>query len=145
MSLLRRHLPALAFAALILSMSGSRGSATATGSWAEPLMLWLGFPEDLAWGVHRAFRKLGHLTAYGIFGVLALRSVDGARPPTGRTRALAIGLALALAVADETTQALYSDRGGSALDVLLDVTGAALAVGVIQPALARRRAKAATP
>lgn len=121
----------LVFGALILWMSGGRGSAAATGSWAEPLMRWLGFSPELADVFHRIFRKLGHLTAYGLFAVLALRSIRGDRPPTRTLACWALLAAVLLASADETLQSFSSERGASALDVLLDGCGAAISLLVV--------------
>ncbi len=103
-------------------------------------MSWLGFPPDVAWVIHRAFRKLGHLTAYGLFAVLALRSVRGDRPTTGGFAAKALGIAVLLASTDETMQSFASERGGSALDVLLDACGAALALFFLLRSARRRLA-----
>lgn len=118
----------LLFGALILWMSGGRGSAAATGSWAEPLMRWLGFSPEFADVLHRIFRKLGHLTAYALFAVLALRSIRGNRPPTRTLACWALLAAVLLASADETMPSLSSERGASPLDVLLDASGAATAL-----------------
>ena len=105
-------------------------------------MLWLGFSPDFAWVVHRAFRKLGHLTAYGVFAALAFRSVRGDRRPTRGLALSALGIAVLLASADELLQSFSSDRGGSAWDVLLDACGAAVVLYWMLPPSERRRAPA---
>lgn len=129
MIFVRRHLPALLFAALILSLSGSKGSSDATGSWAEPLIIRvLGVTPAAAVAIHHGFRKVGHFVAYGLFGWLAWRSITGDRPATRRRAVAAVALAVALASTDELLQSRAADRGASAYDVLLDGAGAAAAV-----------------
>lgn len=142
MNTLRRYAPAVLLGALVLWMSGARGSATATGSWAEPLMGWLGISPDLAAVLHAVFRKLGHLSVYGFFAVLTLRALRGERPPTWRLALAALGFAVLLAGTDETLQSFSPERGGSPLDVLLDACGAAIALYLVLPASARRRRSA---
>lgn len=77
-----------------------------------------------------ALRALVHLVEYGLLGLLAHRSLRG--PGRGRIAALglALGLSLAVAVADESIQATQPHRSGSYRDVILDLLGSSVGVGV---------------
>ena len=56
-----------------------------------------------------------------------------------RAAFIAVGVALALAAADESQQAVSETRGGAWTDVLLDVAGASAAMAVVR--VLPRRAK----
>ena len=126
-------------------MSGSWASSRTTGSVVEPFFLRFGLSAEAAEVVHAALRKAGHLAAYAVFAMLALRSVRG----TGRTTTLAAGLAFAaaagLAAADEVLQSLAHGRGGHGSDVLVDALGALIGLCVAVPFAHRREAAAADP
>lgn len=109
-------------------------------------MRWLGFSPEFADVLHRIFRKLGHLTAYALFALLASRSIRGDRPPTLALACWALLAAVLLASADETLQSFSSERGASPLDVLLDGCGAATALYFVtsRSERARRRADLTT-
>jgi VanZ family protein len=80
-------------------------------------------------------RKGAHVSEYGVLGALAERALAAAPVPSaGPVRAVRAGaLVLVVAATDEGLQARRPERTGSALDVVLDLAGAALGV-----ALARR-------
>ena len=128
MSFFVRWLPVMAWSAVILVASGGEFSAARSGSWFRAL-----FGFELPYVLHVLARKLAHLVVYGILGALAWRA---ARVDTSRPAAVALTIALAVAVADETRQSTDVTRTGTAWDVALDMIGAWIAVRISQ---ARRR------
>ena len=101
--------------------------------------------ESAAW----LLRKAAHPVAYGVLAFLLLNylSVRFApeRPvPPVRLYAIAFALAVLVGVIDELHQSIVPQRGGSAVDVLLDAGGAALAL-LAHYLLAARRGRAPTP
>ena len=71
-------------------------------------------------------RKAAHMTEYAVLALLfchALR-VSGARHPA----CLALAMSLAYAATDEFHQSFVGGRGPSAVDVMIDTAGAALAL-----------------
>jgi VanZ family protein len=127
--------PAALCAAAILAASSEPLAASHTGEWIQTIITRLAgsplAPERFAIA-HFIVRKLGHLTAYGIFGFLVFRGWRGER--TGwswRWAAAAVVCAAVLAAADEWHQTFVPGRTGVASDVFLDVCGATLAQFVI--------------
>lgn len=85
--------------------------------------------------VHHLLRKCGHLTEYGIFGML----MAWAQPGLTVDRAgLTWGAAALYAASDEWHQTFVPSRGPAVTDVLIDSAGA-LAGLVIWLVLRRRR------
>ncbi|HYC62884.1 MAG TPA: VanZ family protein [Thermoanaerobaculia bacterium] len=115
MSLLRRWLPVVVWAAVILSASNDSFSS---GESARILAELLGDPVPYALNV--AIRKLGHVVAYGILGALAWRA--------DRRVKVAFAIGLLIAALDEGKQAMTLRRTGTLWDVLLDLFGAWLGV-----------------
>ena len=120
---------------LVSYFSSGQGSA-------NPMMEWLtghGLTPEQAHAVTLAFRKTIHFTFYGTVAVSAFRSVlrsNGLWPEAIRTGLLA---ALALASFDEFRQGGYANRSGSPWDVLLDMTGGLVFLGLLQWRHHRRR------
>jgi VanZ family protein len=109
----------VAWAALILSLSGGGASSENTGS-----LLRLIFPslaEETFVAVNLSVRKLGHVIGYGVLSLLNSRAL------LGRRRPLAIILAVVVAIIDEVHQSTIPTRTGSPLDVLLDTAAATVA------------------
>ncbi|HJQ37078.1 MAG TPA: VanZ family protein [Thermoanaerobaculia bacterium] len=138
---MKRWLPVIAWSAVILATSNDWFSAAHTGSW-------LGVSET----VNVIFRKLMHLTGYGILGVLAWsaarqqfgtpasspadretsrfpRRRDAAGPAAGTAAFLIVILVASI---DELNQSFVPSRGGSPWDVLLDVVGATIAIAILR-------------
>jgi VanZ family protein len=136
----RRFLPPVALAAAILTMSGPWGSSASTGGIVQPLLERLGLSPEAAAAAHAVGRSVGHVLAYALFAVLALRAARGDGPPTRRGVALSWTVAVGLAVLDETLQSLGGARSPRLSDVGLDALGAALGL-----ALALRRARRSAP
>ena len=131
-------LPALLWAAVILSASTDAFSSANTGGLLERIAAWIvGHPLAPATldALNFAVRKSGHLTAYGILGALAFRAVRGARPSWNARWAIAAVLfAAGVASVDEIHQTFTVLRTGTWHDVLLDTAGAALAQLLIRAA-----------
>jgi VanZ family protein len=120
--LFRNWAPAVAWAALILYLSGQGGSSQNTGSWLAWL---LGDVElETLFYINYSLRKLAHVIGYGILGFLNFRALQWRLP------GWAIALAGVVAVADELHQATNPLRTASAADIGFDLCGAALAVMV---------------
>jgi VanZ family protein len=139
-----RFLPVLVFASAVLLMSGPLGSSASTGARVVPLLEALGLSPAAAAAAHAAGRTVGHLVAYALAAVLALRAARGDGPATPARAAIAFLFAIVLAAADESLQSATRGRGGRLGDVLVDATGAllGLAYGLLR---ARRPAAAASP
>lgn len=118
MILLRKWLPVVLWAALILSAANDQFSDELTAGWLERA-----FGVVLPEAVNVTLRKAGHVLAYAILGLLGWRAE--------RKVALAMAVALAVAITDETMQSMTITRQGSIYDVLLDTCGAALALGAL--------------
>ena len=88
--------------------------------------------------VHKILRKGMHLVVYGALALLAFRaSFLSFGNVLLRVAATAVMIAVGVAMVDEGRQATYSERTGSPVDVLIDGTGAAIAVGLAALALRR--------
>ena len=133
-SFARYWLPPLLWMALIWSVSSDIGSAdntagafgwilTALFPWATPAQI------ELA---HAAVRKLGHLAEYAILAALWFRTLySGRRLPSMSSALAALAISVAWAIVDEVHQSFVPSRIGSSLDVVLDSTGATLALLIL--------------
>ena len=138
MSRVTRHwLGVVLWMGLIFLMSTDLGSSAHTSRIIEPLVRWLN-PEissaALAW-VHFLVRKAGHLSEYAILALLLLRAIRASRRLTPdmwswKTAGLALLVAAAYAATDEYHQSFVAARTASLTDVLIDTTGALMAVGL---------------
>jgi VanZ family protein len=116
-------LPVILWAALILSAANDEFSEAKTRGWLAEL---LGSAPKI---VNIVLRKGGHLFAYGVLALLGWRA--------RRSLFVALFLAIAVAITDETLQSTTLSRGGSPYDVLLDTCGAVLAL-ICVPAVRAR-------
>jgi VanZ family protein len=120
---------------IIFAASSDRGSFQHSSRLIGPLMRWL-FPHLSDEAVHAVVvivRKCAHLAEYAVLALLLWRAVR--KPPEPNAAAWRwseAGLALALvalyAASDEFHQTFVPSRQGCVTDVLLDTTGAALAL-----------------
>lgn len=78
--------------------------------------------------LHLLLRKTAHFTEYAVLALLWV----GVLPPGPRRLILAWCLATGYAVTDEIHQAFVPERGPSPFDVLVDATGAAVALAALQ-------------
>jgi VanZ family protein len=132
------------WAAVIWGLGGEDFGTDSTSRFIRPLLEWL-LPGLSAAGLniaHLSIRKGFHVFEYGLLGLLALRAIQLTWPmPLSRAALIAVGIALALATADETRQAVSETRGGLWTDVLLDVAGASAMVAVVRVLPSRARGR----
>jgi VanZ family protein len=107
-----RWLPAIAWACLIVVLSGTPSLSSGLGTW------------DLV------LRKLAHATEYAVLAALLTRALA----PLGAFLA-----AVGFAVTDELHQALVPGRSARPLDVLIDAAGALVGLLLLRRWLASRR------
>ena len=124
-------LPPLLWMALIWSVSSDLGSAyhsaglfgwivSALVPWATPAQIGL---------AHVVLRKVGHVAEYAILAGLWFRTLAaGRRLPSAHSALAALAISVAWAIVDEVHQSFVPSRSGSSLDVILDSTGATLAL-----------------
>ena len=115
MRFVRTWLPVIVWSAVILSASTDSFSSDESRGWLAPV---LGI--DLASTLNIVFRKFGHIAVYAILGILARRA--------DRRLAVAVGIAVLVAITDETRQSMTLLRTGSPWDVMLDGLSAWLGI-----------------
>jgi VanZ family protein len=100
-----------------------------------PLVHWLmpHLPQHEVEQVVLVLRKVGHLTEYAILALLAWRALSHRHDPYERgwrwaDAGRALLLAFAYAISDEFHQKFVPSRQASVTDVLIDTTGALLAL-----------------
>jgi VanZ family protein len=118
MRFVRAWLPVIVWSVVILSASTDTFSSNESQGWLASVI-----GPQLASALNFAFRKLGHVISYAILGILARRA--------DQRLFVAIGVALLVAIADETRQGMTLTRTGSPWDVLLDGLSAWLGILVM--------------
>ena len=126
--------PTALWALVIWQLGGDDWSAPTTSRFLGPLIEWI-FPTldiQTRMELAAALRKLAHPAVYGGLAILAypasLRTLRGRR---GVGQALLTLLPVVLlATADEWRQSASSVRTGSQFDVLLDLAGGIVALGL---------------
>lgn len=115
--------------AVVLGFSSDHFSAESTSRFLAPLVRWI-FP-DLSAETEQYLlflvRKGAHVFEYAVLAALAYQALRESSDPW-RSAGLALALVVAVAVADETHQAVSAARTGSAIDVSIDVAGGATAL-----------------
>lgn len=115
MRFLKQWLPVIVWAVVIVAASNDSFSAGSTGSALDRL-----FGFKVPYAVNVMVRKGAHLAEYGILALLTWRA--------DRRRNVVLGIALLVAIVDETRQGLTTiERSGSPFDVLIDLCGAGIA------------------
>ena len=119
----RFWLPAVAWSAVILLLSGESGSSGNSGGLLRLLLPNL---DEATFNlVNVIFRKFLHVAAYGLSGLLNFRAIRGTRDGwRARWSVAAVLLAAALASVDEFHQTMTSTRSGALSDVMLDTVAA---------------------
>jgi len=120
---LSRWLPVVLWAAIILSAASDDFSEANTRGWVDQV------PVEAPKLLNTVIRKGGHIVGYAILGLLAWRA--------RRSFGVALGVALAVSIVDETLQSMTLTREGSPFDVLLDTCGALLALTCVPAVRAR--------
>ena len=121
-------LPVVLWAAIILSAANDRFSDERTGSWLD------GTFGRVRPEVNALIRKSAHIAEYAILALLAWRA--------RRTWVTPLLICLAVAIADESMQAMTATRTGSVWDVMLDMCGAVGALTFLPGARARLLSRA---
>jgi len=123
-------LPTILWAGFIFMMSTSEFSSARTLNFIYPVLLWL-LPfasHDTLMLLHELIRKSAHVTEYFVFSLLLLHGIRaGRREWRLRWALIALGIAALYASSDEFHQLFVPGRHASPWDVMIDVTGAALA------------------
>ena len=124
-------LPPLAWMAVIWGGSSDLGSADRTlglVAWLVQTLFPGATPAQVALA-HGVIRKVGHLAEYAILAALWFRALRSAlRLEPGWSAFAALGVSVAWAITDELHQAFVPSRTASPVDVVIDTTGALLAV-----------------
>ena len=117
---------------VIFGNSSDAMSADHTSHFLFPLLRWL-FPgiskEAMDW-IHFFIRKGAHMSEYAILYLLSWRVFHGTGTPVWKWRRAAGALLFValFAASDEYHQSFVPSREASVRDVLIDVTGASLAL-----------------
>ncbi len=132
---LRYWLPVLLWMGVIFSASGDSNSAEHSSRIIAPLVRWLlpDLSEEAVHAVVLFVRKSGHVVEYAVLALLLWRALrkpakSGSTPWRWSEAGLALGVAALYAATDELHQAMVPSRQGCVGDVLLDTSGAALAL-----------------
>jgi VanZ family protein len=143
-SFLRYWLPVLVWMAVIFSASADSESVEHTSRFLEPFLRWLkpDISAEAIDTVRTLIRKCAHVTEFAVLAALLWRALRS-RCPAGewswKTAGLAFVIAVIYAATDEFHQLFVETRTGSAVDVLIDSFGAALALGALWILRRRRR------
>jgi VanZ family protein len=126
--------PAAGWMAFILWLSSGDFAAAQTGLLVRPLIQWV-LPwlsvAEMEW-LHGVVRKVAHVVVYAVLALLWYRAfARGQRWSCGPATGVALMIAVAWACVDELHQSTIGSRTGSIADVVLDSTGAAVALGAV--------------
>jgi len=131
---------------LVLFLGSGEFSAQSTSHLMIRALMYL-FPDvppgDL-WRAYVLIRKFAHVAEYALLALVTFRAMwltfDSI---LARLAAGTLLLAVTVAAVDETRQAFLSVRTGSPIDVLIDSSGALLAIGVAVLYLRRQQIRRA--
>ena len=112
-------------------LSGAE-SGQMSGGIMEFFMELLCIPADYSDMVHLIIRKLAHLTEFACLAALISWRLGMGKEKKVYQICLAVLLAMAAALVDETIQLYTPDRGPSLTDVWIDTLGAALGMTAVQ-------------
>ncbi|MGF7184782.1 VanZ family protein [Desulfitispora alkaliphila] len=91
--------------------------------------------------VHYVFRKGAHILVYGILGLLLVRAINKKWDSLAGSAIFSLSLIMNIAVIDEWNQSLNPNRTGSAHDVILDLIGAVMCIGLYIILVLKNKAK----
>ena len=112
-------------------LSGAE-SGQMSGGIMEFVMELLRIPADFSDVVHLIIRKLAHLTEFACLAALISWNLGMVKEKRVHQILLAVLLAMAVALMDETIQLFAPDRGPSLVDVWIDTLGAVLGMTALQ-------------
>ena len=112
-------------------LSGADSGQMSGGIMAFVMEL-LRIPESASETVHLLIRKLAHLTEFACLSALICWHLRLVKEKRVHQALLAVLLAMAAALVDETIQLYTPDRGPSLLDVWIDTMGAVLGMTAVQ-------------
>ena len=130
---IREHRQLRLFLTLLSGFAMLVGYFSSGAGGAGPMLTWLtahGCTDPQAHLITLCFRKTIHFTFYGTVGWTALQAARQATDSSSAAVRTALLAAVALASFDELRQSGYTSRTGSAWDVLLDFSGAAVFIGL---------------
>lgn len=130
-----RYTPFILWTGVVLAFSTGGASMNRTSRFIRPFLEFLfpGAPEQTLLLYHGIIRKSAHFIEYAILAALAYRAFNGSsRHLLASHPFLAALLSAAIvAVVDETYQSFDPTRTGSAIDVMIDLSGAAAALAAV--------------
>ena len=112
-------------------LSGAESGQMSGGIMAFVMAL-LRIPESASEVVHLMIRKLAHLTEFACLSALICWHLRLVKEKRVHQILLAVLLAMAAALVDETIQLYTPDRGPSLVDVWIDTLGAVLGMTAVQ-------------
>jgi VanZ family protein len=140
-----RYGPVVLWVALIFWASTEQFSSDKTASVIQPWILWLfpGMSPEAVENLHGAIRKSAHVVEYAICALLVARALIGSSRPLLSRGWFVIGILLlaAISATDEYHQSFVPSRTAAVKDVLIDMSGGAVALAIL--ALWRRARRAA--
>jgi VanZ family protein len=133
-TVVRAWLAALIWAAFVWVLGGDAFGSSSTMGLLGPLLQRL-FPDysaDEIYLLHLQVRKVAHFGEYALLAVLSLRALRiGTSWRWSACAATTLAFVVALATADEARQGISAARTGSTWNVLLDVSGASVALVIV--------------
>ena len=114
------------------SLLGGAESGQMSGGIMEFFMELLRIPAEFSETVHLLIRKLAHITEFACLAALISWNLGMVKEKRVHQILLAVLLAMAAALVDETIQLFTPDRGPSLVDVWIDTLGAVLGMTAVQ-------------
>jgi VanZ family protein len=129
---LTTYAPLFIWIAVIFYLSSGSGSSDETSRFIRPLLEFL-FPaasvETLGF-YHAVIRKFAHFAVYFVLGIAASNAFSKSDNFRRRWWLFALIVVAAVASLDEFNQSFEPERTSAATDVLLDIFGGSVAVGI---------------
>lgn len=129
-----RYAPVVIWVSVIFLLGSNQGSMDETSRFIRPILHFLfpNSPEQTIDFIHGYIRKFAHLFEYGVLAVLAARALAASSIDALKKYAYPTALLLVLLVAstDEFRQSYEPARTASPYDVLIDLTGGAIALSL---------------
>lgn len=110
----------------LVAGEGSGSLSAGVMEWAQGFLQSLGFP--FSWVTNYLIRKTAHFTEYFILALLASHAFDPKRSAGPEGIAAVCVLCVLVSSIDETIQLFVPGRCGRIIDVLIDCSGALIAI-----------------